>query len=413
VIAEVLDRYDEVGIIDDAAFARAWVSSRHHGRGLARRALANELRQHGVDAEVASEALETLDDDAEAATARALVDRKLRTATGHARGRCSAGWSACWRARAIRPAWRSGGQGRAGRPRRRGGRVRRPDRRRRPRATTERRTRRLRPVPHRRRPVRLLGDPVLRPRPPHRADPQAAQGPFPPPGPRRPARRAPDLRHRRLVPRPDHRRRPGSRADHRPAGPGSERRRAAPVRAESGRDQPAEVHRPLAPIAQGWLPQLSGCSRSGEPRRPGPEQAGRRPGSAADGRDERDLRGVRHHRRPGQGSGGDARAERRCAHPHPWRRGPAERAAPSGRTTGNYVEYAYQAPSRTVSGRDLVGRRRGLPSRPTCWRTGRKGPGRSGSRCAISGPGTPELPTNVREQGVSGSVPYVPSAAES
>ena len=82
VIAEVLDRYDEVGIIDDAAFARAWVSSRHHGRGLARRALANELRQRGVDAEVAGEALESVDDESEAETARALVDRKLRTATG-------------------------------------------------------------------------------------------------------------------------------------------------------------------------------------------------------------------------------------------------------------------------------------------------------------------------------------------
>ncbi len=82
VIAEVLDRYDEVGIIDDAAFARAWVSSRHHGRGLARRALANELRQRGVDAEVASEALDDIDEDEEAATARSLVDRKLRTATG-------------------------------------------------------------------------------------------------------------------------------------------------------------------------------------------------------------------------------------------------------------------------------------------------------------------------------------------
>ncbi len=82
VIAEVLDRYDEVGIIDDAAFARAWVSSRHHGRGLARRALANELRQRGVSAEEASEALESVDDESEAATARALVDRKLRTATG-------------------------------------------------------------------------------------------------------------------------------------------------------------------------------------------------------------------------------------------------------------------------------------------------------------------------------------------
>ena len=82
VITEVLDRYDEVGIIDDAAFARAWVSSRHAGRGLARRALAGELRQRGVAGDLVGEALETLDDDQEAATARALVDRKLRTATG-------------------------------------------------------------------------------------------------------------------------------------------------------------------------------------------------------------------------------------------------------------------------------------------------------------------------------------------
>ncbi|MEW2474194.1 regulatory protein RecX [Micromonospora gifhornensis] len=78
----VLDRYDEVGIIDDAAFARAWVSSRHAGRGLARRALANELRQRGVDGDTASAALDELDESTEAETARALVERKLRTARG-------------------------------------------------------------------------------------------------------------------------------------------------------------------------------------------------------------------------------------------------------------------------------------------------------------------------------------------
>ncbi|MET7964338.1 regulatory protein RecX [Micromonospora zamorensis] len=82
VSAEVLDRYDEVGIIDDAAFARAWVSSRHTGRGLARRALANELRRKGVDGEVATEALGELDEETEADTARTLVERKLRTARG-------------------------------------------------------------------------------------------------------------------------------------------------------------------------------------------------------------------------------------------------------------------------------------------------------------------------------------------
>jgi regulatory protein len=79
VATAVLERYAEVGLIDDAAFAKAWVSSRHHGRGLARRALANELRQKGVESEVVSEALDDLDGETEIATARTLVDRKLRS----------------------------------------------------------------------------------------------------------------------------------------------------------------------------------------------------------------------------------------------------------------------------------------------------------------------------------------------
>ncbi len=78
VAAEVLDRYDEVGLIDDAAFARAWVTSRHHGKGLARRALAGELRRRGVDGELVGAALEEVDGPTEAATARALVERRLR-----------------------------------------------------------------------------------------------------------------------------------------------------------------------------------------------------------------------------------------------------------------------------------------------------------------------------------------------
>lgn len=82
VAAEVLDRYHQVGMLDDAAFARAWVSSRHHGQGLARRALGSELRHRGVAAETVGEALGELDADTEAETARALVDRKLRTTSG-------------------------------------------------------------------------------------------------------------------------------------------------------------------------------------------------------------------------------------------------------------------------------------------------------------------------------------------
>ncbi|GAA4218609.1 regulatory protein RecX [Actinocatenispora rupis] len=75
----VLERYGEVGMIDDEAFARAWVTSRHTGRGLARGALARELRQRGVDGETIGDALTELDGDTEAATARSLAERRLRS----------------------------------------------------------------------------------------------------------------------------------------------------------------------------------------------------------------------------------------------------------------------------------------------------------------------------------------------
>jgi regulatory protein len=79
---EVLSRFEEVGLIDDGAFADAWVESRHHGRGLSRRALAQELRTKGVEAPLIEEAVAQLDDEQEEATARELVRRKLRATRG-------------------------------------------------------------------------------------------------------------------------------------------------------------------------------------------------------------------------------------------------------------------------------------------------------------------------------------------
>nr|BFD82295.1 hypothetical protein StreXyl84_16960 [Streptomyces sp. Xyl84] len=79
---EVLSRFEEVGLIDDSAFADAWVESRHHGRGLARRALAQELRTKGVDGALIDEAVGRLDAEQEEATARDLVARKLRSTRG-------------------------------------------------------------------------------------------------------------------------------------------------------------------------------------------------------------------------------------------------------------------------------------------------------------------------------------------
>ena len=82
VAVGVLDKYADVGLIDDAAFARAWVESRHYSRGLAGRALAAELKQRGVDSGEIRDAIEELDPAAEAATARKLVAQRLAGTRG-------------------------------------------------------------------------------------------------------------------------------------------------------------------------------------------------------------------------------------------------------------------------------------------------------------------------------------------
>lgn len=82
VAERVLDRFTEVKLIDDAAFAQAWVRSRHDGRGLARRALAQELRTKGVEDGLAREALDQLDADQERETARRLVRARLPSTRG-------------------------------------------------------------------------------------------------------------------------------------------------------------------------------------------------------------------------------------------------------------------------------------------------------------------------------------------
>jgi regulatory protein len=78
----VLARLADVQLIDDAAFARAWVETRHHGRGLARRALSAELRQRGVAAEEVRAAVGSLRDQDELATARRLVARRAEASRG-------------------------------------------------------------------------------------------------------------------------------------------------------------------------------------------------------------------------------------------------------------------------------------------------------------------------------------------
>jgi regulatory protein len=83
IATRLLDRFEEVGLVDDGAFARTWVGQRHSasggGKGLAPRVLAQELRRKGIDDETARAALDELDPADEERAARELVRRKLRS----------------------------------------------------------------------------------------------------------------------------------------------------------------------------------------------------------------------------------------------------------------------------------------------------------------------------------------------
>ncbi|WAX57455.1 recombination regulator RecX [Jatrophihabitans cynanchi] len=80
--AAVLDRFAEVGLIDDEALAGTFALAQHRERGLARRAVAVKLRRRGLDEQVVAAALGPIDRDSEYAAARTLVAKKLRSLSG-------------------------------------------------------------------------------------------------------------------------------------------------------------------------------------------------------------------------------------------------------------------------------------------------------------------------------------------
>jgi regulatory protein len=78
----VLDRLARGRLIDDALFAQMWVESRHHSRGLARRALSAELRQRGVSESDVTGAVAELGPEQEEQAARRLVAGRLAATRG-------------------------------------------------------------------------------------------------------------------------------------------------------------------------------------------------------------------------------------------------------------------------------------------------------------------------------------------
>jgi len=78
-IEAVIARLTEVGLLDDADFARMWVENRENLAPRSRRMLRHELRQKGVAPEVIAEALEDLDETKSAyRAAMARVNRYAR-----------------------------------------------------------------------------------------------------------------------------------------------------------------------------------------------------------------------------------------------------------------------------------------------------------------------------------------------
>ncbi len=77
IIDKVLDRFTEVGLIDDAEYARLWVGSRHRSKGTTRSSLKYELRAKGITDQDAFDALDEIDDDTERARGVALVRSKM------------------------------------------------------------------------------------------------------------------------------------------------------------------------------------------------------------------------------------------------------------------------------------------------------------------------------------------------
>jgi regulatory protein len=79
VAEAVLDRFTELGLVDDAAYAEAFTRSRHEHRGMGSRAIAFELRRRSVPDELVQEAVSALDFEQEQRTASRLArERQAR-----------------------------------------------------------------------------------------------------------------------------------------------------------------------------------------------------------------------------------------------------------------------------------------------------------------------------------------------
>ncbi len=77
VADQLVERFTEVGLLDDRTYARLWVESRMRSRGLGPMALRQELRRHKVPDPLIDEALAGIDADEALAAATEQVRSRV------------------------------------------------------------------------------------------------------------------------------------------------------------------------------------------------------------------------------------------------------------------------------------------------------------------------------------------------
>ena len=81
IAKSVLDRFVEIGLVDDAAYAELLIRSRCNTKRVSRTVLRQQLRQKGIVEEVIQDSLLVVTDADELRMATELVEKKLRAMT--------------------------------------------------------------------------------------------------------------------------------------------------------------------------------------------------------------------------------------------------------------------------------------------------------------------------------------------
>lgn len=82
-VEQILDRFTELGLIDDAEFADMLIRSKLRSAHHSRRALRQDLAKVGICGETAEEALSAISDTDEEEAARAFVQKKIASMAGY------------------------------------------------------------------------------------------------------------------------------------------------------------------------------------------------------------------------------------------------------------------------------------------------------------------------------------------